>query len=285
MRTLLTGSTGHIGSSVLSSLVERGHDVVALVRSDAKAEVVADRGARAVVGDITDVALLQRLMADADGVVHTASPGDATSARVDSDIVETAIRALAGTHTPYVHTGGVWVFGSGSDLVETDEPRPLPITSWRLDIEQRLRTSQVRSTIIAPTVVYGQGQGIPNVVDGGQEVLLVGGGTQHWATVHADDLGDLYALALEQAAADEYYLGASGGNPTVRELGEAASHGRPVLEQTVDATRERLGAPFADALLLDQQAFGAHAREDLGWTPTRPTLVEEFASGGYDKRP
>lgn len=60
MPILLTGSTGHIGSSVLSSLIERGHDVVALIRSDGKAEVVADRGARAVVGDITDLALLQR---------------------------------------------------------------------------------------------------------------------------------------------------------------------------------------------------------------------------------
>ncbi|ABS03701.1 NAD-dependent epimerase/dehydratase family protein [Kineococcus radiotolerans] len=289
MSVLLTGATGHIGSAVLRSLIARSHDVVALVRSSAGAELVSGQGARAVVGDITDQVLLRDLMSRVDGVVHTASPGDATSAQVDTTVVDLAISTLGGTNIPYVHTGGVWIFGSGSDLVETDAPNPLPITAWRLSIEDRLRASAVRSTIIAPTVVYGYGRGIPNVLAGnenggaGGEVRLVGDGRQHWATVHADDLADLYVLALEKAGSDDYFLGASGANPTVRELGEAAAHGRPVVEESIDATRERLGAMFADALLLDQQAFGRHAREDLGWTPTHPTLLEELASGGYQR--
>jgi nucleoside-diphosphate-sugar epimerase len=284
MSVLLTGATGHIGSAVLRSLVARGHDTVALVRSAAGAELVAAQGAEAVLGDTTDHVLLRQLMEQADGVVHTASPGDATSAQVDSTVVDLAISALGGKTTPYVHTGGVWIFGSGGDLVETDTPDPLPITAWRLAIEDRLRASEVRSTIVAPTVVYGYGRGIPNVLDGDGEVRLVGNGRQHWATVHADDLADLYVLALERAGSDAYYLGASGVNPTVRELGEAAARGRAVVEESVDASRERLGAMFADALLLDQQASGRHAREDLGWTPTRPTLADELASGGYRHR-
>lgn len=279
MSVLLTGATGHIGSAVLRSLVARGRTVVALVRNEAKAERVSADGATAVVGDLADLELLERLLRASEGVIHTASPGDEMSAQVDSDIVDAAIRTLAGTQTPYLHTGGVWTFGAGSDIVETDRYEPLPITAWRVDIESRLRSSTVRSTIVAPTVAYGHGQGIPNVFGGNDEVRLVGAGTQHWATVHVDDLAELYVRALEHAAADEYYLGASGTNPTVRELGEAAAQGRPIVVESVEQSRERLGAAFADALLLDQQASGRHARETLGWLPTRPPLTDQLSSG------
>jgi nucleoside-diphosphate-sugar epimerase len=279
MSVLLTGATGHIGSAVLRSLVAHGRNVVALVRNETKAERVSADGATPVVGDLADLELLAHLLQASEGVIHTASPGDELSAQVDSDVVDVVMRTLAGTQKPYLHTGGVWTFGAGSDIVETDRYQPLPITEWRVDIESRLRTSTVRSTIIAPTVVYGHGQGIPNVLGGNDEVRLVGAGTQHWATVHVDDLAELYVRALEYAAADEYFLGASGANPTVRELGEAAAHGRPVVVESVEQSRDRLGAAFADALLLDQQASGRHARETLGWIPTRPTLTDQLLSG------
>lgn len=283
MSILLTGATGLVGSAVLRSLVATGHDVTALVRSTEKAEAVSALGARPVVGDITDLALLESLIVDADGVIHTASPGDETSASVDSDLVDVVLRSLTGTETPFVHTSGVWIFGAGSDLVEDGPLQPLPITGWRVDIEKRVRESDVRSTIVAPGIVYGHGAGIPTMLVGEGEILLVGEGEQHWTTVHADDLADLYVLALDAAAADEYHLGVSGVNPTVLELGEAAARGRswPVVAETDDSARGRFGVAFADALLLDQQASGRHARETLGWTPSQPTLVDELESGSY----
>ncbi|AMM20388.1 epimerase [Frondihabitans sp. PAMC 28766] len=283
MTILLTGATGFIGSAVLRALVAKGHDVVALVRTDEKARAVEALGARPVVGDITDTALLESLVVGADGVIHTASPGDATSATVDSDLVDVVIRATAGRDTPYVHTSGIWIFGSGSDLVETSTLQPLPITGWRVDIEKRLRDSDVNSTVIAPAIVYGHGTGIPSMLIGEGEILLVGDGSQHWTTVDVDDLADLYVLALEAAASDEYSLAASGQNPTVLELGEAAARGRrwPVVPETDDSARGRFGEAFADALLLDQQATGAHARETLGWAPHRPSLADELERGSY----
>lgn len=283
MSILLTGATGFIGSAVLRTLVAKGHDVTALVRTDAKAEEVSRLGARPVVGDITDLALLESLIVGADGVIHTASPGDDTSATVDAGLVDLAITALDGTNTPFIHTSGVWIYGDGSDLVETGPLKPLPITGWRVDIERRLRESAVRSTIIAPGIVYGHGGGLPNVLLGEAEILLVGEGTQHWTTVHVDDLADLYVRALEAGAADEYYLGVSGENPTVVELGEAAARGRswPVVAETADSARSRFGDAFADALLLDQQASGQHARDTLGWTPTHDSLAREFETGSY----
>lgn len=283
MSILLTGATGFIGSAVLRTLVERGHDVTALVRTDAKAEAVAQAGARPVVGDVTDLDLVESLVVGADGVIHLASPGDETNGDVDSAFVDVVLRSLDGTDTPYLHTGGVWIFGEGADLSEGDTLQPLPITAWRVDIERRVRESGVRTTVVAPGIVYGYGTGIPAGLLGQGEILLVGDGSQHWTTVHVDDLADLYVLALEAAASDEYYLGVSGQNPTVLELGEAAARGHswPVVPETVDSARSRLGEAYADALLLDQQASGRHARETLGWTPSRPSLADEFESGSY----
>jgi hypothetical protein len=109
---------------------------------------------------------------------------------------------------------------------------------------------------------------------------LVGDGTQHWTTVHVDDLAALYVLVLELGSGLGHVIGVSGSNPTVGELGRAVAGAAGIHPETADGTRVRLGGPFADALLLDQQASGAKARS-LGWAPTRRTLLEEFTDGSY----
>ncbi|GAA4670114.1 NAD-dependent epimerase/dehydratase family protein [Frondihabitans cladoniiphilus] len=283
MTVLLTGATSFIGSSVLSALKARGHEVRVLVRTDDKAAAIAAEGVSAVVGDITDLDLLSRLVHESDGVIHTASPGDASSAQVDADLVDVVTSRLQGTSKPYVHTGGVWVFGDGDDLTEEGAVHPPALTSWRVEVERTVRESGVRTTIVAPGIVYGHGKGIPALLVGPDNIRLVGDGSQHWTTVHVDDLADLYVKAFEAGARDEYYLGVSGHNPTVRDLGEAAAAatGAPVVEESADESRARLGEAFADALLLDQAAIGAHAKETLGWIPSRPSLADEFRSGAY----
>jgi hypothetical protein len=95
----------------------------------------------------------------------------------------------------------------------------------------------------------------------------------------------LYVLALEQADAGSLHIGASGENPTVRELGAAAADAADIAggdeAETVEATRARLGRDFADALMLDQQATGSGARIEFGWEPNGPTLLDELATGSY----
>ena len=106
MKVALTGATGFIGSHVLAELQEHGHEVTALVRDDAQADTVAARGATPAVVDLYDRPAVVSLLSDADGAIHTASPGDATSADLDSAVVDAAIEAFAGTGKPYLHISG-----------------------------------------------------------------------------------------------------------------------------------------------------------------------------------
>src|SRR5204863_8814698 len=100
MKVALTGATGFIGSHVLTELQEHGHEVTALVRDDAHANAVAGPGVSPVVVDLSDGPAVARLLSDADGAIHTASPGDETSADLDSSVVHAAIEAFAGTGKP-----------------------------------------------------------------------------------------------------------------------------------------------------------------------------------------
>lgn len=277
MSIFLTGATGLVGSAILRRLRELDRDVTALVRDPAKRAAVEATGATVLAGDITDRELVATAAAASTGVIHTASPGDASSAQVDRTFVQTVLEALDGTTIPFVHTGGVWVFGAGDDLTE-NSPLQLPaITAWRAPVESMVRSSPVRTTIIAPGIVYAaDNAGIANVVrpDGSGTARLVGSGDQHWTTIDADDLADLYVRAVDAAQPDAYYLGVSGHNPTVREIAEAAAHGGTVVAETVEESRARLGELFADALLLDQQSHGSAAVADLGWSPQRPSLLD-----------
>ncbi|MCS5714370.1 NAD-dependent epimerase/dehydratase family protein [Herbiconiux sp. CPCC 205716] len=295
MAILLTGATGFIGSAVLRQLRDQRRDVVALVRSSSAVEAVEALGARAVLGELTDREIVTHLALESDGVIHLASPGDESSAPTDDAFVTAVLAGLEGSDKPYVHTGGIWVFGEGAAITEDSPLDPPALTSWRVPVEARVRSAVgVKTTIIAPAVVFGNSGGIPNLIvesprtSGDAPALeLIGSGEQHWTTVFVEDLAELYVLAFDLAQAGSYYIGASGQNPTVRELTEAAAQaagldGR-VEASTVEAAHERLGEQFADALLLDQQATGSAARIDLGWEPNGPSLVEELRSGSYKR--
>ncbi|GAB7192838.1 NAD-dependent epimerase/dehydratase family protein [Kineococcus sp. NUM-3379] len=291
MNVFLTGATGYIGSAVLPALISAGHPVTALVRSEEKAAAVRAAGAAAVVGDIRDLDLVRRLAAGAEAVIATASPGDATSGPVETAFAGAVLDA-SGPGATFLRTGGVWVHGSAPDITEETPRHAPPLVAWYQEVDSRvLAADGIRSIVIEPGTVYGNGAGIPTVVFAGERVgepsalRMVGPGTQHWTSVHVEDLAELYVAALERAESGSVYLGVSGDNPTVRELGEAASHrlglGGRVLAEDAAALVERLGG-FGEALLLDQQATGEKARSELGWKPSRPSLLEEFAAGAYD---
>lgn len=276
MRIAVTGGSGYLGTAVVRELVAAGHRVVAPVRSGEAAGAVGGLGAEPVVGDLFDDGWLAGVFAGADAVAHLAATGGATPEQLDRGVLAAVTRA----GKPYVHTSGVWLWGSNPAITEVSPVQPPELTAWRIPVEEAVLTSGLVVTILAPGIVHGRGGGIPaelaatRTPDG--RVPLIGGGTQHWTTVHVDDVAALYRIVLERGEGLGYLLGVSGHNPTVRELGEAVAGGPDgVVAETPEQSRERLGRRRAEALMLDQQATGAKARS-LGWTPTRPPLVDEL---------
>ena len=293
MNVALTGATGFIGSHILTELKEHGHEVTALVHDDAQADVISARGAKPHVVDLYDRPAVAALLGSADGAIHTASPGDATSAALDAAVVDAAIDAFAGTGKPYLHISGAWVFGANPSITETSPFDSPALVSWREPIERRvLDAADVRGVVIVSGVAYGDGGGgVPGVLlgsprDDDGNLIMLGTGQQHWATVHVADLADFFRRALESRSARGYYVIGNGENSTVGDLTAAAAVavGAPgAVPGSDDEARARLGDYFADVLLLDQATSATKARTELGWSPNHPGLVDEFREGSYRK--
>ena len=293
MKVALTGATGFIGSHVLTELQEHGHEVTALVRDDPRADVVATRGATPAVVDLYDRPAVASLLSKADGAIHTASPGDATSADLDSALADAVIDAFAGSGKPYVSISGLWVYGANFAISE-ESPLDAPaLVAWKEPIERRvLGASDVRGVVIVSSVAYGDGGGaIPGVLlgsprDDADNLIMLGTGQQHWSMVHVADLADVFRRVLEDDSAHGRYVIGNGVNSSVAELTEAAAvaAGAPgAVPGSDNEARARLGDYFAEVLLLDQGTDAAKARAELGWYPSHPPLVDEFRHGSYRK--
>ena len=285
MQVALTGATGFIGSHILTELQAHGHQVTALVRDDNQADMVSGRGARPAVVDLYDRPAVIKVFSDTDAGIHTASPGDATSADLDSAVVDAAIDAFAGSGKPYIHISGLWIYGDNLAIDEESSVHAPAMVAWKEPIQRRvLAESGMRGVVIVASVAYGDGGGgIPGLLlgsprDAEGNLIMLGTGRQHWSTVHVADLADAFRRVLEDNSARGYYVIGDGLNPTVADLTEAAAvaaGAAGAIPGSDDEARSRLGEYFAEVLLLDQGSAATKASTELGWNPTRPGLVDE----------
>jgi nucleoside-diphosphate-sugar epimerase len=269
MNVALTGATGFIGSHILAELQAHGHEVTALVRDEAQAETVAAQGATPTVVDLYDRPAVVKALSDSGGAIHTASPGDATSADLDSALVDAAIEAFGGTGKPCLYISGLWIYGANPSISENSPLHAPPMVSWKEPILRR---------VLDPGLLLGSPR------DPAGNLIMLGTGQQHWSIVHVADLADFFRRVLENDTAQGYYVVGNGLNPTVAELTEAAAvaTGAPgAVPGSDEEARARLGDYFAEVLLLDQGTVATRARSELGWLPTRPGLVDEFRHGSY----
>ncbi|HEX5962659.1 MAG TPA: NAD-dependent epimerase/dehydratase family protein [Gemmatimonadales bacterium] len=294
MQVFLTGATGYIGTAVGDRLRAAGHDLTGLARSDDAAVRLAAVGIRPVRGDFSDPASVGSAARSADGVISMATTYNPA---VDGPAVDAILGALAGSNKPFVYTSGIWSHGDtgGKVVDETTPAQPAEIVRWRQAVEDRVRDGArrgIRTVVIRPAIVYGRGGGIPaGFVDSARKegsARYIGTGQNRWPFVHVDDLADLYLLALERAPAGSLLLGVSGPSHPVRDVAAAASRGAGAGGRTVawplEEARKTLG-PYADALVLDQQASGRRAQELLGWRPSRPDVLQDLEHGSYASVP
>jgi nucleoside-diphosphate-sugar epimerase len=273
MRLLLLGATGTIGAPVLRELIGRGHDVIALARSDVSATKVEQSGATVVHGDIADPMKWLSSVPEIDGVVHMACDFASPMEVIDRRLLDSLLPHLAShaNRPRLLYTGGCWLFGpTGTNVADEKSPfAPLAAFAWMVPhLEQVLASGDVEGLVVHPAMVYGGEGGVfrrfaHEAIDGA--VRLVGGRAVRWPLVHCDDLAVLYALVIEKAPAGSSYIGSAIDGFAVARIAHLFSKGEPILVEE-DAIAAEFGE-WARGYGCDQRLSGHKARAELGWVP------------------
>ncbi|MFJ2089523.1 SDR family oxidoreductase [Streptomyces sp. NPDC087901] len=307
MRVFMTGASGWIGSAVVPELIDAGHQVVGLARSDGSAEALTAAGAEVLHGDLDDLGALRDAAAAADGVIHLAFKHDIAfsgdfqgAAGADRRAVEAFGEALAGSGKPFVIASGTLGLAPGRVVTERDGQSPdwpVPFEAARARLATALLTvslasRNVRSSVVRfPPTVHGEGDhgfmaALVSIARAKGVSGYIGDGANRWPAVHRADAAHLVRLALEAAPAGS----------TLHAVGE---EGVPIRD-VADAIGRRLGLPVASVSPKDADAhFGwlgglvgvdgpsssALTRESYGWQPTNPGLIEDLDKGHYFDTP
>lgn len=282
MKIFITGATGFIGGSVAEALVAKGHEVSGLVRSEEKAKYLETRNITPIFGDLSDKEVLTEAAENADLIINAA----------DSDhreAVEAILEAIKGTGKTFIQTSGSSIVsdalgGEASEKIHDDEAEfePLPEKKKRIAIDNFVRDAakdDVRSIVICPTMIYGQGSGynprsiqVPFLVKQAKKdgaAKYIGKGANRWSNVHIEDLVDLYLLAIDKAQTGDFFF-AENGEESLKAIAEEI--GRLLNLPAQNWTQSEAIAAFGrDAAVF---GFGSNsrvkafkARNELGWKP------------------
>lgn len=290
MRVFVTGATGGVGSAVVPELIGAGHEVLALVRSDASSRAAASMGAEVLRGDLDDAESLRRGATEADGVVHLAFlhfDDFEKAVAQEAAAVETFGAALDGSGKPFVMASGTPPV-PGRAATERDWPPSEGLVGGRsrnAHAAVKLADRGVRSAVVRlPRSVHRAGGpcGFASLlVEAARRTGVsgyVGDGTQRWPAVHVLDAARLFRLVLEQATPGTVAHAVGDEGDPMRALAEAI--GRQLELPTVSVPAEHFG--FVGAIYaLDQPASSEATRERFGWQPTHPSLLEDLEAGNY----
>ena len=295
MRVFVTGATGWVGSAVVRELMEAGHQVLGLARSDDGAAALAVAGAAVQRGDLDDLDSRRAGAAACDGVIHTAFIHDFSTFQDNAEKDRRAIEAigdvLAGSGRPLVTTSGTLMvamvspgrLGTEDDAPDASVPR-VPSELATLSLASR----GVRSSVIRlPPSVHDSGDKgfMPRIIDIARSTgvsAYIGDGTNRWPAVHRLDAARAFRLALERGEGGLRYHAVGDEGLAIRELAEVI--GRRLNLPTASKTPEEAPGHFgflAMFLGLDAPASSALTRERLDWTPTHRGLIADLEDGAY----
>jgi nucleoside-diphosphate-sugar epimerase len=305
MRYFVTGATGFLGGAIARQLRDAGHDVVALVRTPAKAGPLRDLGVELADGDVTDRASLRAPMTGVDGVFHCAAwykvgldPASAERINVDGtrNVLET-MRDLGIARGVYTSTVAVFSDTEGR-LVDESYRHDGPFlseydrTKWKAhyDVALPMMQAGLPLVIAMPGAIYGPGDTsalrtfFVQYVQG--KLAAVPARTAFcWA--HVEDVARAHLLAMERGRVGESYIVAGPAHSMIEALQIAerltgikapSLHPPPAVMKVASVIMGAVGAVIslppeltAEGLrvLAGVTYFGsnAKARRELGYDP------------------
>jgi nucleoside-diphosphate-sugar epimerase len=292
MRVFVTGASGWIGSAVVPELLDAGHEVVGLARSEASADAIATAGAEVLLGSLDDLDSLQAGAAKADGVIHLAFVHDFSqyeaSIRTDHRAIEALGAALAGTGRPLVIASGIGLRRSGAVGTERDPFDPAHPRAAAAGITLALAERDVRPVVVRlPPTVHGPGDHgfIASLVATARDQGVsgyIGDGANRWPAVHRLDAAHLFRLALESAPAGSSLHAVADQGVPIRTIAETiARHlAVPAVSVAPDDAADHFGW-LSRFLAADIPASSDLTRALLGWEPTHPSLLDDLDAGHY----
>ncbi|KIX99351.1 uncharacterized protein Z520_04927 [Fonsecaea multimorphosa CBS 102226] len=292
MRIFVTGATGFVGAAVVKELISGGHQVLGLARSDKGVAQLKSQGAEALHGTITDLEVLKKGASDCDAVIHLAfvhgSADFVGSCATDRAAITAmgSILAMAEGPRALIITSGTMLLKSGKlgdedDAVDMTKPMAAargPSEAVCLEFAKQ----GVRSIVVRlPPVTHGPGYSgllgsFVNIALQKGVSAYVGEGQNHWNACHRDDAAKLYRMALEKAKpASIFHAVAEEGVPLKDIATEVGKHlNIPVISIAPENAESHFGW-FKFGVMGDGIASSVKTREQLGWTPTHPTVIED----------
>jgi nucleoside-diphosphate-sugar epimerase len=294
MRVFVTGATGFIGSAIVPELINAGHQVLGLTRSEAGAQSLKAAGAEVHRGDIEDLDSLRNGAAKSDGVIHTAFNHDfskfVANCEMDRRVIGVLGAALFGSDRPLVITSSTGMGNLAPGLPATEDKfdpcHPNPRIVGELAAATLVASGVNVSIVRLPQVHDRIKQGlITYAIAVAREKGIsayVGDGLNCWPAVHLRDTARLYRLALEKKeAGSRYHVVAEEAVP-LREIAEVIGRGLkvPVVGLSPEEAPSHFGW-LTGFVSRDLPASSVQTQERLGWHPTGPGLIADLVQMRY----
>jgi len=290
MRIFVTGAPGFIGSALVPELIQAGHQVLGLTRSEAGAERLRKAGAEVLHGNLEDLDSLREGTAKSDGVIHLAFNHDFSQFLKNCDDDRKAIEAigevLLGSNSPFVITSGTAIAANVDGKPSTEDG---PTAAWNpraatvKELTARgVNTSVVRLAQIHDTHKQGLVPFVTAVAREKRVSAYIGDGGNRWPAAHLSDTAHLYRLAFEKAEPGAIYHAVGEEGISIKAIAEALGRGLKI--PAVSIKPEEAEAHFGWISRFaghDMPSSSAITQKKLNWKPTGPGLIADLDGMDY----